>query len=175
MARIAQDPSRDDAPVCSDDEAQEASALSVQLAIPPYVLSGLSLRLVCAVLERCQIFIGNDTGTAHLAAAMDCPTVVVSRHPMTGDPHHPNSPTRFAPRSRRMSVVQPEYGAGECISHCRLPEPHCILQVASEQVVAAAKEVLPQALWEPELSRAEVRRHVLANSDAGYPVVAGMA
>ena len=69
--------------VCSADEDAEASALSVKLAVPPYILSGVPLRTVCAVLERCDLFLGNDTGTAHLAAAMNCPTVVVSRHPRT--------------------------------------------------------------------------------------------
>ena len=47
------------------------------------------------MLERCDLFIGNDSGTAHLAAAMDCKTIVISRHPRDGDPNHSNSPVRF--------------------------------------------------------------------------------
>ncbi len=89
--------------VCSDDEDAEASALSVKLAVPPYILSGVPLRTVCAVLERCDLFLGNDTGTAHLAAAMNCPTVVVSRHPANGGPSHANSPAAFCAAMRTIS------------------------------------------------------------------------
>lgn len=130
--------------VCSAEEDAEASALSVELTVPPYILSGVPLRAVCAVLERCELFLGNDTGTAHLAAAMNCPTVVVSRHPANGDPSHPNGSARFAPRGSRVSVVQPPSGKGECVASCRSDRPHCILQVTAEQVVAAALELLPK-------------------------------
>lgn len=129
--------------VCSTDEDAEASALSVKLEVPPYILSGVPLRTVCAVLERCDLFLGNDTGTAHLAAAVKCPTVVVSRHPANGDAAHPNSPARFAPRCARSRVLQPQTGKGECVTSCREPEPHCILQITAEQVVEAVMELLP--------------------------------
>jgi heptosyltransferase-2 len=130
--------------VCSTEEDAEASALSAKLAVPPCILSGVPLRTVCSVLERCDLFLGNDTGTAHLAAAVNCPTVVVSRHPVNGDPAHANSPARFAPRCAQFRVVQPLTGTGSCVTSCREPEPHCILQITVEQVVDAAMELLPE-------------------------------
>jgi len=90
------------------------------------------------------LFVGNDTGTAHLAAAMNCPTVVVSRHPANGDPTHPNSPARFAPRGARFRVLQPQTGKGECLASCREPGTHCILQITVEKVLDAAMELLPR-------------------------------
>jgi lipopolysaccharide heptosyltransferase II len=144
IARLNQERPVQPVIVCSSEEDAEASALSVKLAVPPYILSGIPLREVCAVLERCELFLGNDSGTAHLAAAMDCPTVVVSRHPKNGDPAHANSPTRFAPRCSLSRVVQPVNGEGECVDSCRSPEPHCILQVTADQVVASAWELLPK-------------------------------
>lgn len=131
--------------VCSEDEDAIASKLSVILEVPPYILSGVPLRAVCAVLEKCDLFIGNDTGTAHLAAAMDCPTLVVSRHPADGDPNHANSPARFGPRSTRSCVLQPVTGAGDCSASCRRREVHCILQVTVDRVFAAALQLLPRA------------------------------
>lgn len=130
--------------VCSSDEDAEASALSVKLSVPPYILSGVHLRLACAVLERCALFIGNDSGAAHLAAAMDCPTVIVSRQPVNGDPAHANSPVRFAPRSPQSRVVQPETGGPGCTASCRASQPHCILRVSPELVLQAALELLSQ-------------------------------
>ncbi len=130
--------------VCSHDEDAEASELSVMLPAPPYILSGVPLRAVCAALERCDLFLGNDTGTAHLAAAMDCPTLVVSKHPVGGDPNHANSPERFAPRCARHRVVRPVAGKRECVASCGSPRAHCILHVTVDRVVAAAAELLPQ-------------------------------
>ena len=128
--------------VCAREEEAEAEKLADLLVVPPYILSGVPLRAVCAVLERCDLFVGNDSGTAHLAAAMDCPTVVVSRHPQGGDPDHANSPVRFAPRCSRYRVVQPARGAGDCRSACRSTEPHCIKLVTVEMAVSAALELL---------------------------------
>ena len=130
--------------VCSSIEDAEASALSVKLSVPPYILSGVPLRTVCAVLQHCALFIGNDSGAAHLAAAMHCPTVVVSRHPLNGDPAHANSPVRFSPRSPHSRVVQPEAGGPGCTDSCRAHHPHCILGVSPECVLQAALESLPQ-------------------------------
>jgi ADP-heptose:LPS heptosyltransferase len=143
--------------VCSAEEDGEASALSAKLAVPPYILSGVPLRSVCAVLERCDLFLGNDSGTAHLAAAMNCPTVVVSRHPVDGDPAHANSPARFAPRCPRFRVTQPPTGLDECVVSCRSDRPHCILQVTAEHVTAAAMELLPK----PKPQRATLLREVV--------------
>jgi ADP-heptose:LPS heptosyltransferase len=129
--------------VCSRAEEVEASELSRMLPVAAYVLSGVPLRATCAVLQRCGLFVGNDSGAAHLAAAMECRTVVVSRHPLGGAPEHANSPARFAPRCSRWRVVQPPSGAGACEASCQSSEPHCIRLVTPEMVVAAALEVLP--------------------------------
>jgi ADP-heptose:LPS heptosyltransferase len=128
--------------VCAREEEAEAEKLAELLVVPPYILSGVPLRAACAVLERCDLFVGNDSGTAHLAAAMDCPTVVVSRHPQGGDPDHANSPVRFAARCSRYRVVQPARGAGDCRSACRSTEPHSIKLVTEEMAVSAALELL---------------------------------
>ena len=128
--------------VCAREEEAEAEKLADLLVVPPYILSGVPLRAVCAVLERCDLFVGNDSGTAHLAAAMDCPTVVVSRHPQGGDPDHANSPARFGPRCLHHLVVQPLDGAGDCTTSCRSSEPHCIKLVTVEMVVEAALDLL---------------------------------
>lgn len=152
--------------VCSDEEDAEASALSVMLAVPPYILSGVPLRAVCAVLECCDVFVGNDSGTAHLAAAMDCPKVVVSRHPLNGDPEHANGPARFAPRCSRYRVIQPWLGEGGCQAACRSAEPHCIKGVAVERVVAAAAELLPREVFvrDSRLAAPSVRAHFVEDA-----------
>jgi hypothetical protein len=51
------------------------------------------------ILDNSAAFVGNDSGPAHLAAAVGIPTFVVSCFPFGGHPGHPNSPARFAARS----------------------------------------------------------------------------
>jgi heptosyltransferase-2 len=98
--------------ICSDGEWEEACKLDKLLCSEAIIISGAPLRKVCAVLERCHLFIGNDSGSAHLAGAMNCKTIVISRHPSGGDPNHANSPIRFAPYCDRVRVLQPAAGAG---------------------------------------------------------------
>lgn len=140
--------------VCSGDEMGEALHLRDLLTQPCIIVSGAPLREVCAVLERCALFIGNDSGCAHLAAAAGCRTIVVSRHPGDGDPNHRNSPLRFSPQGSHVRVLQPANGKDECRTGCGRPEPHCITQISSVGVTAAATEML-------DAGRAADRGHLM--------------
>ena len=131
--------------VCSADERIEAKKLARQLRRPPMMLCGAPLREVCAVLERCDLFIGNDSGCAHLAAAVDCRTIVISRHPREGAAKHFNSPLRFAPYCAHSRVLQPATGLDECREACSVTQPHCITRVSVEEVAAASREMLKTA------------------------------
>jgi lipopolysaccharide heptosyltransferase II len=130
--------------VCSAAELGDALKLAGELRTDPIILSGAGLREVCAVLERCELFIGNDSGSAHLAAAMDCKVIVVSRHPLDGDADHFNSPLRFSPYCANVRVLQPSTGLEGCRGSCRSLEPHCILRVSVDEVVAAGRAMLYQ-------------------------------
>lgn len=55
-----------------------------------------AFRELAAVLERASLYVGNDSGTAHLAAAVGCPTVAV---------FGPTDPARYGPRGSRVAVV----------------------------------------------------------------------
>ena len=132
--------------LCSPSERKEARKLAQLLLHEPIIVSSDHLREACAVLERCHLFIGNDSGCAHLAAAMRCKTIVISRHPSNGDPNHRNSPVRFAPWCECVQVLQPARGLGPCKTACLSLEPHCITAVPVEEVVATAKEMLARDL-----------------------------
>jgi len=154
--------------VCSSGEFGEALKLAAMLRRPPVIVSGAPLRQVCGVLERCELFLGNDSGCAHLAAAMGCRTVVVSRHPRDGDPNHFNSPVRFAPQGRQVRVLQPASGAEGCRAACTHAEPHCIKCVSAKEVAAAAHEMLAHpamvapvvsSKWPPPIRPALLHAH----------------
>jgi ADP-heptose:LPS heptosyltransferase len=150
--------------VCSLEERHEAERLTNLLNGKGIIVSGAPLRQTCAVLEQCALFVGNDSGCAHLAAAMNCPTIVVSRHPRNGDPGHNNSPLRFAPHGNCVRVLQPLTGRDDCKDCCRHVEPHCIEEVSADEVFATARELLRTAqpiAWPAQTAEPDQESHDL--------------
>lgn len=127
---------------CAPSEHEDALSLATMIKSPGVISDAPNIRETCAALEQCDAYLGNDTGAAHLAAAMGCATVVVSRHPVSGDPAHPNSPARFAPYCEFARVLQPEHGLQDCHQRCTHEQPHCIERICVPEVVAAVKDVL---------------------------------
>lgn len=102
----------------------------------------LSYRESAAVLERCRLFIGNDSAPMHLAAASGVACVEVSCHPEGGDPLHNNAPERFAPWGVPSKVVRPAAARPPCSASCEADAAHCILGVTSTMVLEAARALL---------------------------------
>jgi heptosyltransferase-2 len=159
--QLAQQASVQPVIVCSAAEDEPALRLSSLLNCKAIILSGTPLRETCAVLEHCDVFIGNDSGSAHLAAAMGCRTIVISRHPRDGDPNHSNSPLRFGPYCKTARVLQPATGVDTCTGGCQVSDPHCITAVSVDEVIAAARNVLGSKPAIPRADRA--KRHVILN------------
>jgi heptosyltransferase-2 len=99
------------------------------------LIGGTTLREAAAVIERCVLFLGNDSGLAHLAAAVGVPVVEVSGFRRGGSAGHVNSPDRFRPWAVPCRVVQPPPGQGDL----------AIEEVAVEAVRAACSELLVDA------------------------------
>jgi ADP-heptose:LPS heptosyltransferase len=101
-----------------------------------------TLRQAGALLQRCHLFVGNDSGLLHLAAAAGLPVVQISALPENGPRHHPSSPARFGPWGVPHRVLQPYKALPPCSDSCSLPEAHCILGVTVERVRTAVEELL---------------------------------
>jgi len=101
-----------------------------------------TLRQSAAVLKRCRLFIGNDSGPMHLAAAAAVPVVAISCHPRDGSPLALNAPARFGPWGVESAILQPPQAAGECGATCVAGQPHCILGVTTAVVEEAAASTL---------------------------------
>lgn len=93
-------------------------------------------------LSGAAAFVGNDSGPAHIAGAIDVPTIVISPHPRDGDPAHRNSPVRFSPASSHLWVLQPEHGLGKCSGACSASHAHCITQITAAEAASALFEGL---------------------------------
>jgi len=101
-----------------------------------------TLRQSAAVLRSCSLYVGNDSGPMHLAAAAGVPVVEISSHPSMGDALESTSPARFGPWGVPHRVVQPDHPSEGCSTRCRAPAPHCILQVPSRSVISAVESLM---------------------------------
>jgi ADP-heptose:LPS heptosyltransferase len=66
---------------------------------------GLSLIQLASVMEGCRLFVGNDSGISHLAAALEIPTLA-----MFG----PTDPKVWSPRGRNVRVIRKEIHCSPC-------------------------------------------------------------
>jgi len=88
----------------------------------------LSTRASAALIARATVFVGMDSGPAHIAAAVGTPVAVLSCHPVGGAPGHANAPERFAPRGNSdVLVIRPTRPTVPCVDGCEADGPHCIL------------------------------------------------
>lgn len=97
-----------------------------------------NLRETAALLSRARIFIGNDSGPAHLAAAVGVPLVVLSGA---------DDPRETSPISNQKKLIYPDHL--ECIScvknKCPLKGEHfmrCMKEISVEMVLTAVKELI---------------------------------
>ncbi len=81
-----------------------------------------SWRLSAALIRKCSLFIGHDTGLSHIAAALDKPVVVISRWPESSNTNHPHAPERFGPRCRYSRVVRPPCNFSAGIEHIQVEQ-----------------------------------------------------
>jgi len=117
-----------------------ASRLPARLALLP--ARPVSIKEMGGILERCRLFIGNDSGPMHIAAALGVPTVGI---------FGPGSPERTAPLAPagRLEVVRKPYPCSPCrqdfFRECPPApsgKPFCLEEISVEDVERAALRLL---------------------------------
>lgn len=130
--------SASDAPLC-------ANLASLVPDCSTSIAGTTNLRQLTCLLAESVLFLGMDSGTAHIAGGLGIPTLVISPFPFECKEELPNSPLRFRPCGPFVGVVQPVHPTFPCYPNCVLGEPHCILQVGVEEVVMKALELIHHA------------------------------
>jgi heptosyltransferase-3 len=103
-------------------------------------LTNLSLPEVTALLARARLFVGNDSGIAHMAAAVETPAVVVFGSSNTA---------HWQPWARAPAeFVLEEMDCQPCHGYfCeKFAQPECIKRVPVDRVMAAIERVLRESL-----------------------------
>lgn len=102
------------------------------------LLDSLDLRELIALIASARIFIGNDSGPAHLAAAAACPLIAIFGS---------SSSVHWAPWRTAHRVVQNDFPCNPCAGdRCyAFAEPRCIMSVTLEQVKTACDSLLAES------------------------------
>lgn len=105
-----------------------------------------NLSTVASLMQNSDLLISNDSGLAHIAASVKLACVIVSAHPLNGDPWHLHSPNRYHPWKTEYLVIQPPLLVGECLGSCQATYQHCIKTISPDRVLEACKRMLTNIL-----------------------------
>jgi heptosyltransferase II len=114
----------------------EAAAIAAASRVPVRDTCGNSIEEAIALLARCDLVVGGDTGLVHCARALGRPTVVI---------FGPTRPERhlLGPRERALALGLP---CQPCHDHgpevCPLGHHRCMVDLAPERVAETARALL---------------------------------
>jgi heptosyltransferase-2/heptosyltransferase-3 len=126
--------------ITTANEKSVIDEMNKNTATPVEAFTDLTLPEITALLARARVFIGNDSGIAHIAAAVKAPSVVIFGSSNTAH-WRPWTPSVS---SSAAEVVIEEMDCQPCHGYfCeKFDEPECIKRVPVERVIAAAERVL---------------------------------
>jgi len=112
-------------------ESAVSNAIASGMRQPPIDLTGkTAIADLPALLSQCHLFIGNDSGAMHVAAAVGLPVVAV---------FGPTDPLGTAPVTPRSTIVQEKPYCSPCFLR-RCPTDHrCMTKVTPDMVEAAVR------------------------------------
>ena len=121
-------------------ETDVSSAIASEMHRPPIDLTGKStVAELPALLSQCHVFIGNDSGAMHVAAAVELPAVAI---------FGPTDPFGTAPVTPRHTVVRQQPYCSPCFLR-RCPIDHrCMTRITAGEVEAAVDPWLASVVVE---------------------------
>jgi ADP-heptose:LPS heptosyltransferase len=92
------------------------------------VASGLDLAQLAALIARCAVYVGNDSGVTHLAAAVGARTIAI---------FGPSNEQRWAPRGARVSILRHQIACSPCGESAmeRCPHRSCLAELFPSEVI----------------------------------------
>lgn len=112
------------------------AARGVPGALPDsWVLNSPTLGDAAALLSRCQLYLGNDSGMTHLAGAVGAPTVAL---------FGPSNVDQWSPRGAKVMVLSLKVECAPCSlsAQTRCPHRQCLTMLAPGDVIARLVQFL---------------------------------
>ena len=97
-------------------------------------LRDLTLAQCAALLSRCQLYLGNDSGMTHLAAAAGVPTMAL---------FGPSNRTQWSPRGRSVTVISSSLACSPCTTSVMKSCPHrnCMTTLSADSVIRQLERI----------------------------------
>lgn len=118
-------------------EAEIASRIASAMSRRAISLVGkTSLRDLPALLSACSVFIGNDSGAMHVAAAVGLPVIGI---------FGATDPVRTAPVTREFTLIQEPVSCSPCFLRTCPIDHRCMTRIQVDQVFEAAQALRSSA------------------------------
>lgn len=116
-------------------DREVAEEIRRRTSSPAAVLAGRTTLLqFAAVLKRCALFVGNDNGPMHMAAAVGTPVVAL---------FGPSDPSVWGPRFGRSEVLYKGLDCRRCFHPtCNRGPDNCMRQISVDEAFTAARRLL---------------------------------
>lgn len=115
------------------EDMDTLSRIATATSVPVHLLVDKPLLHVAALAERAQLFVGNDSGPMHIAAAVGAPAVGL---------FGPGSPELFAPVGVHATFIHHKLHCNPCDQvHCVYPENPCMKRISVEEVLAVSEQI----------------------------------
>jgi heptosyltransferase-2 len=118
------------------DDAAAGDQVCRSMKVPPVNFCGkTTLRQAVSIIESCHLFVTNDSGLMHVAAALDIPLVAIfgSTNPVT-----------TGPSGSKSHIIRVPMDCSPCLKP-RCPGDHrCMEEITVDQVYEVAKALLKQ-------------------------------
>ncbi|MBC7796354.1 MAG: glycosyltransferase family 9 protein, partial [Pyrinomonadaceae bacterium] len=156
--------------VATSKERETLSRLKELCRVPIQTFDDLTLPEITALSSRAKIFVGNDSGIAHIASAVQTPSVVIFGssnvahwRPFTDAPNE---------------IVTENLPCAPCAGYkcLQFETPHCIEQITVESVTNAVEKVLRESKLNQTLNddstwASDQRKHSYYYDDShGYEI-----
>jgi lipopolysaccharide heptosyltransferase II len=123
----------------SKEDITISNAAKESIPFPVIDLTGkTTLRQAASLLQRCSLFVGNDSSLLHIAAAVGTPTISI---------FGPTNPEFFAPKGEKHITIKSDAHCSPCFTYGKLPkcEDHiCMKSIKADVVLSAINKILNQ-------------------------------
>lgn len=115
----------------------------------PIIIANLRLGQVMAIIKKCHLFIANNSGLMHIAAAMGTPVVVIAG---------PTNPKWDGPWGVKHRIVRKTLSCSPCYTYtlpyfsCQRKDFACLYEVTVEEVLEKVKELYNRKYYDRQIS-----------------------
>lgn len=114
--------------------------ISLTKSTPINLAGQLTLKQLACLFQRSVLFISNDSGPVHIAAAMDTPCLVIFSRNIPGV-----GPKRWGPWGNGHTILHKDPGCNPCLDRNCPFDFKCLTLITSEEVLQAVEQRLARS------------------------------